>query len=884
MAAKTDSVKKTNFLQKTINEIKSVTHAERDLYAYIRDLLTNPVLGLNWKRENIVIDSSVGSGIPDVVVYPNGLNGKPNKAPYNAAIIFEGKTSDQVRQKANLIFNEKKKYIQLATRWMVLFDQTMIRFVGIGSGRWDETYDYDWTDLVEPNKFKEAFDRISSDVFNIAKELELFRKGETEFAWIDVNFIGTDKFLNVIKEISKLLREQIGRLVTKKAVEDIKSVLAELANASSLYGACEFVPAGRDIKMVFPDVSKLAAKIDDPSDKIRFVDEYDRMQEKISILTEPYKWALKIEHLLLKEYADKIGMEAPSLLSSSEENKKVRESFIYETASFILARMLLIRFSEDNNFLERYVSNGGITDFVVFARRFRQGYQFLLKEAYKHAAELYRNLFDESSLDWILDVKDPALNSTIEYCLYLLSEFDFKTVKGDILSGVYDGFLEKSKRKALGEYYTRPEVARYILNRCGYDFSKTLLDAAVGTGTFAVEALNYSIESMRVAGMLDKETISAILDRLNGLDINVFAIALAQVQFFWHLFELFQGKTKDEMRLLASSLIPAINLCGGQSSLDTAGILFNGQDGFAFMEYDNANDHTRYNPKWLRIMRQSYDICAGNPPWIRAHRIKLPKNLEKHYADVYEKQIDLSGLFLFKALRQWVKPGGFAGFILPYSTLESDSAQKLRNFLKTKTIVEIVDMEHVAPRVFDADTVPIILIVKNETPPEDHQVRITVLTDDAYNEMDNIIDFTRAIVVNMNLKDLLTSSYRNTTTERISPKIYAEDVDILNKIGNNPRIASIVRKLWVNKRDSKDVIVFNSMSSPQGYREHTLIQRGIEIGGTQGLSENGLPIYKGSNVFPANILGDPLGYWNKDDNIVSSINIFKYLDIVLSIF
>jgi len=149
MAAKTDSVKKTNFLQKTINEIKSVTHAERDLYAYIRDLLTNPVLGLNWKRENIVIDSSVGSGIPDVVVYPNGLNGKPNKAPYNAAIIFEGKTSDQVRQKANLIFNEKKKYIQLATRWMVLFDQTMIRFVGIGSGRWDETYDYDWT-LLNP--------------------------------------------------------------------------------------------------------------------------------------------------------------------------------------------------------------------------------------------------------------------------------------------------------------------------------------------------------------------------------------------------------------------------------------------------------------------------------------------------------------------------------------------------------------------------------------------------------------------------------------------------------------------------------------------------------------------------------------------------------------
>lgn len=297
--ARTNQRKTTEYLQKTIEAIITNSGAERNLYAYIRDLLINPSLGVGWKRDNIVIDTSVGSGIPDIIIYPNGLNGKPNKASYNAAIIFEGKTRDQVLQRAEEIFEEKKKYIQISTRWMILFDQTIVRFIGIGNGNWDETYDYEWQALKNYEYFVEAFNRISSKSFDIDNEVKLFRKGETKFSWLDVNSLGTDKFLQVIKEVSKALRDQISRLVTSRAVEDIKSVVAELDNLSPSYGSYKFFPAGQEIKIKFPEVTKLSSRFTDPTDIINYIDGYDRAQERLSILTLPYQWALKIEHLLV---------------------------------------------------------------------------------------------------------------------------------------------------------------------------------------------------------------------------------------------------------------------------------------------------------------------------------------------------------------------------------------------------------------------------------------------------------------------------------------------------------------------------------------------------------------------------------------------------------
>ena len=97
------------FLNKTIDSIINDKSSERNLYAFVRDLLISPHTGLGWKSDNIVIDSSIGSGIPDIMIYPNGIDGTPNKVDFNAAVIFDGKPGSAIEHKKESLFHEKKK-------------------------------------------------------------------------------------------------------------------------------------------------------------------------------------------------------------------------------------------------------------------------------------------------------------------------------------------------------------------------------------------------------------------------------------------------------------------------------------------------------------------------------------------------------------------------------------------------------------------------------------------------------------------------------------------------------------------------------------------------------------------------------------------------------
>ncbi len=172
--------------------------------------------------------------------------------------------------------------------------------------------------------------------------------------------LGNAKFINLVKEISKLLQDRTQRLVLIKGKEELKAVEAEIKKLSDIYGPPAYVTVRDHVDVEFPETNVLC-RGKAPSEMIEYFDAFDRAKERFHIMVAPNQWVMKIDKVLLRDYAEKFGMEHAGILSSSEENKRVLDSFIYETASFILARMLLIRFSEDHHFLERYVSNGGIT-------------------------------------------------------------------------------------------------------------------------------------------------------------------------------------------------------------------------------------------------------------------------------------------------------------------------------------------------------------------------------------------------------------------------------------------------------------------------------------------------------------------------------------------
>ena len=147
------------------------------------------------------------------------------------------------------------------------------------------------------------------------------------------------------------------------------------------------------------------------------IHEYPEAHDRFTDDIEPYVYALRIEKHLLREYATRMGIEGDiSLLrprragSKLTDSGKVVESFIYETASLIVSRMLMVRFSEDHGFLKRYISNGGVEVFARYADYYSKPMQALLKETYRQSAELYRNLFDRNILDWALDSSDESFS------------------------------------------------------------------------------------------------------------------------------------------------------------------------------------------------------------------------------------------------------------------------------------------------------------------------------------------------------------------------------------------------------------------------------------------------------------------------------------------
>jgi len=872
-------------LNRIIDQIIGVTAGERDMYPYIRDLLTTKGIGVGLATEQVVVDSSLGgdSGAPDLAVYPT-KNNRTVRTPDHLVAVVEAKSGGVLDTQDAAIFIEKQKYIQAGTRWFFLVDQQIVIRRNVEYDLVQTPEIFTWKELRNLDRFQECFGVVGRNALRLEVELERFVEGKTRFAYRNIDQFGRKQFIATIREVSQQLLDAVQGVVDSRITEDLKSGLALVREMETTWGA--MVPewkVGNGHPIEFQKIH------DEAEASALSRDEIDRYQEDhdvFAIKVEPYLYALEIEYSTLQRYAERLGVDGEvSLQSNSKASKKVVGSFAYETASLIVSRMLMIRFSEDHDFLVRHISNGGITTFEHYAKHFKEGYQALLRQTYASARNLYRGLFDPSILDWVLHGSEQQVSDALLHAMYLLSRWDFRSVRGDILSGVYDHYLDTSKRRALGEVFTRPEIARYILNRCGFAPGKTLLDPACGSGTFLVEALDQELTRLRAAGMMTIDTVRDILKRLCGLDINPFSVSLAQIQVLWHLMDLFRQYPEAEAKRIAAELLPAINIQGGISSLETMGTPMansNAQMGIDLEVTNNATrrkTETRFPPRFRRINAAQYDIVAGNPPYVRAHR-RGKQRLATEYDEVAEGQYDLYLLFVYRALRSWVKPGGRMGFIVPLVVLEAGYAGALRAILREFKVVEIVDLELLKKKTFHGIKRPtVILIVENTPGSDDDVVEITTLHMGCYDEAADQVDPSKAHRVNLQRHQLYQTHYIDSlsdpsltswitmldfargATAEWTTKVTPLDVPVLRKIGRAPRLGSIAKTAH-QKRTGKGIrpiSCFRPTANTLEWDEVLLIGEGYKLGGKKALGDIGPIVFKAQNIFPGGVMGDPMG-------------------------
>jgi len=143
-----------------------------------------------------------------------------------------------------------------------------------------------------------------------------------------------------------------------------------------------------------------------------------------------------------------------------------------------------------------------------------------------------------SQTDWPQPMK--KFDRTLLEFILSVSRFNYKNIRGDPLGELYQKHFTQETRRALGEFYTPPSLAEYVLDSAGYDSvasdrdlrKQRLIDPACGSGTFLIQALEKYREQC------DDDTNWATelrnlceRSRLVGLDIHPFAVVLAQIRF-----------------------------------------------------------------------------------------------------------------------------------------------------------------------------------------------------------------------------------------------------------------------------------------------------------------------------------------------------------------
>jgi hypothetical protein len=682
-----------------LNKIRQWQGNEPDLYPYIKDLFVD-VLG--YPKENVKINSTQRAGFPDILLNSKESTPQLQIAWVCAEIKRERGLFRDAQARKDALETQLKKYITADSVYALLMDPLTIAIYWpdgreIKVIKLDEVQLSNITDPNDPN----SLHLLSYENSISEKSLDGFRNGLTPTGYLSIN--------------SQDERERFHEALRVCARELMDYASAKLRDERVQYG-------------------KFSQELE--SLQKQSVSEKTSLRLREAKLKAKYANAVHLVTEILPEFERQVGKQTPT--NQVEEMDYVSEVFGTEAASLILSRIIFVRFAEDHSLTTRKISNGGIKVFREFYTYMKDDYRLLLKGAYEDASHIYARLFEESIFDWAHE-GNGQLARILERVFYRLNAFNFALITGDILGNVYEAFLDKNRRKKLGEYYTKSPIVKFLLNEMSFpEGAASLIDPACGSGSFLVQALMMSIERMISRSVSPKNAIESTLELIHGLDLNVFASFITQLQILWSIFPYLGSSEKH--------ILPELQIYGGLNSLEYDPQLTLGEAVTAPLEREAT------------LIRDSkYDLVVGNPPYIRNERLKDKGPWRDYYKPVDKRNSDIAFYFVQRALLggrrkkdggedimpPWLEDKGKLGFVLSIGFANSRAALALRQSMLSFKILQVVDLELVAYRLFDADIVPMLVIIQKEQAPPDWKVKVRVV-DPTHKDDKGSIDIFKA--------------------------------------------------------------------------------------------------------------------------------------------
>lgn len=862
------------------NTIKALMDAplgqERNMYPYVRDLLIHT---FKHAPESILTDTKQrhDGGIPDLLIYAGtGVKDEKQREIMHDWAVIEVKDEPDAfgdfdsREK---IFAEKSKYVTLGTEYFVMIDtrRIVVRPVAMRSQltfspendislEWDEVRDNE-------KKLQETLECLHASHTQELSALKKFRDGDTsQIAAVKVDLPDAEK--------KKLTKAQAKRL------EDARADFLDAVHKSTriLQNACE-----RAMENLEQDIGEMRGKLKTFDEKWKG---YTMSFEPVSVTGKDVKgmdeqMAHGQENTQLANYiiprqalAKLVDRALPAYFARTGHTNT--KPFAAESGNLILARILLMRFFEDHGFFEdqKYVCNGGVADLQKFMQHRERGYAIVLRTAYWEGEKIYSAAFDLTDLDWVLGVEDKQISRAVELTMMYFSRFDFATVGGDILTGIYDRFLDRQQRKDMGEFYTPPSIARHMVRRLKIPADARVFDPACGSGTFFLTAFEHMTDGKIANGTGTMEQAQKVLSNLGGNDLNPFSAVMSRIQMLWHLLPL---KESLQTRLRQKEHLPEIQISGSHNSLIPLGI---SRRGGAYEVFDEP----------------TCDFVIGNPPYVRPERASgfADDKTNASFANIGGASKNLYDLFVYKAMTKWCKPAakgqkpGRLGFIIPLSFCDSKNSEPLRKLFALGgkfRIIEIIDMELIAPHVFDAAVNPIILFAENRPAKKNDRVIISTAGDSCIVNND-LREF------NLNRASSETFDYADIWNENgyILTKTNNKRRKIIAKMSGGETLANIARVYWTGRKGNT-IVKWRGTPPPENFGnddnsivwdEKIMLSRGAVLRGqwqTATSDESGLPLYKGENITACRIEGEPTKQ-NIVINSVSDPSLWKYHDVL----
>jgi type I restriction-modification system DNA methylase subunit len=132
--------------------------------------------------------------------------------------------------------------------------------------------------------------------------------------------------------------------------------------------------------------------------------------------------------------------------------------------------------------------------------------------------------------------------------------------------------------------------------------------------------------------------------------------------------------------------------------------------------------------------RGGFDVVIGNPPYVRSEHLSAFKPWLRNNFSVFDAGADLYCYFYERGLKI-LRDGGRLGFISSCGFFKTAFGTRLREYLKTETVVEC-GIDFGDTRIFeDVTTYPTVLTLRKQKPPKNYEISFLNYSGDGSDDL-----------------------------------------------------------------------------------------------------------------------------------------------------